>query len=106
MVTEYLLVGIAIVACCISLFATLRPPATRLKRSISARMTAVEMEWAEAYDRLNGIVSRITKRDGIIKPKQPEVAPAVPPQQVISRGQLLKESKRAKSDRDGIGIAR
>lgn len=105
MVTEYLLVGIAIGACAISLFATLRPPDSRLARRITARMTAVEMEWSEAYDRLNGIVARITKRDGLIKPKQPEVPPVVPPSQITSRGQLLKESKLAKSKRDGLAIA-
>jgi len=101
MVTEYLLVGIAIACCCISLLATLRPPSTRLKRSISARMTAVEMEWAEAYDRLNGIVSRITKRDGLIKPKPENIPPPIPVQDLTTRSQLLKRFKNAKSHDDG-----
>jgi len=97
--------GGSLVCCCISLYIGLRPPDSRLARRITARMTAVEMEWAEAYDRLNGIVSRITKRDGLSKPKPPEVPPVVPTPSVSSRSQLLKEANLAKSKRHGIGIA-
>lgn len=105
MVELYLLVGISIACCFISLYAILRPPDSRLARRITARMTAVEMEWSEAYDRLNGIVSRITKRDGLKKPKEelPELPAPVRPS--TSRSQLLKESQNAKSNRTRLSIA-
>jgi len=97
--------AVSIVCCCISLYIGLRPPSWRLSRTINSRMTSIEMEWAEAYDRLNGIVSRITKRDGLSKPKQPEVPPVVPTSQITSRAHLLKEANLAKQKRSGITIA-
>lgn len=94
MTSEQILAGLCLV---LSLFCTwlvFRPPSTSLARRINRKVTALEIEWSETYDKLESLVGRITKRDGIQRKKEsiePDESPVhIQNKNPKTRSELLK----------------
>lgn len=60
-------------ACCVWL--AYRPPSSRLERRVNARVNQLELEWSDTFDKLNSIVGRVTKRQGLERKQDADKEP-------------------------------
>lgn len=53
-----------------------RPPSSALERRMKARINQLELEWSDTFERLNSLVGRITKRQGLDRKQDADTEPA------------------------------